>query len=65
MSDLVEPRQHEIQHLLIMLDQLDKSFGTNRDLYYTLDLYLGYNDIFLIAIESQKILCSGNCVPPV
>ena len=65
-SDLVEARQHEIQHLLIMLDQLGRNFGTNRDVYYTLGQYLGYNDIFLIAIESQKdplswILCS-TCV---
>ena len=35
-SDLIEARQHEIQHLLIALDQLGKNFGTNRDMYYTL-----------------------------
>ena len=28
MSDIVEARQHEIQHLLITLDQLGKNFGT-------------------------------------
>ena len=36
MLDIVEARQHEMQHLLFMLDQLGKKFGTNRDLYYTL-----------------------------
>ena len=59
----MECKQHEIQHLLFTLDQLGKSFGTNIDLYYTLGQYLGYMDIFLSAIESQKnplawILCS-------
>ena len=65
-SHLVEARQHEIQHLVIVLDPLGKNFGANRYLYYTLGQYLGYNDIFLIAIKSQKdplswILCS-TCV---
>ena len=36
MSDIVEARQHKMQHLLFALDKLVKKFGTNRDLYYTL-----------------------------
>ena len=35
-SELAETRQHEIQHLLIVLDQLGRIFGLNRDIYYTL-----------------------------
>ena len=35
-SDLAETRKHEIQHLLIVLDQLVRNFGTSRDAYYTL-----------------------------
>ena len=46
MSDIVEARQHKMQHLLFALDQLGKHFGTKRDLYYTLGQYLGYTDIF-------------------
>ena len=41
-SDSVGAKQHEIQHLLIALDQLGKTFGLNRDTYYTLGRYLGY-----------------------
>ena len=40
--------------MLFRLDQLGKIFGTNRDVYYTLGQYLGYTDIFLSVIESQK-----------
>ena len=62
-SGTVEAKQHEIQHLLIALDQLGQIFGLNRDIYYTLGQYLGYTDISLLKIESQKdplswILCS-------
>ena len=41
-SDSAGAKQHEIQHLLIVLDQLGKNFGLNRDTYYTLGRYLGY-----------------------
>ena len=41
-SDNVGAKHHEIQHLLIALDQLGKDFGHNRDTYYTLGRYLGY-----------------------
>ena len=62
MSDNVGAKQHEIQHLLIALDQLGKYFGHNRDTYYTLGRYLGYTDTSLCKIEFQKdplswILC--------
>ena len=61
-SDSVGAKQHEIQHLLIALDQLGKDFGHNRDTYYTLGRYLGYTNTSLLKIESQKdplswILC--------
>ena len=62
LSDNPCAQHHEIQHLLIALDQLGKSFGHNRDTYYTLGRYLGYTDVSLSKIESQKdplswILC--------
>ena len=62
-SDNAGTKQHEIQHLLIVLDQLGKDFGLNRDIYYTLGRYLGYTNTSLLKIESQKdplswILCS-------
>ena len=65
-SDSAEAKQHEIQHLLLALDQLGKNFGLNRDTYYTLGRYLGYTNTSLLKIESQKdplswILCS-TCV---
>ena len=61
-SDNPCAKHHEIQHLLIALDQLGKEFGHNRDTYYTLGRYLGYTDASLSKIESQKdplswILC--------
>ena len=64
--ELAKTRQHERQHLLIVLDQLGKNFGLNRDIYYTLGQYLGYDDAFLLTIELQKdplswILCT-TCV---
>ena len=46
-SDNVGAKQHEIQHLLIALDQLGKDFGLNRDTYYTLGRYLGYTNTSL------------------
>ena len=58
-SEFSEAKQHEIQHLLIVLDQLGKYFGLNRDIYYTLGQYLGYSDTSLLTIESQMILCLG------
>ena len=65
-SDSVGAKQYEIQHPLIVLDQLGKDFGHNRDTDYTLGRYLGYTDASLLKIESQKdplswILCS-TCV---
>ena len=53
---------HEIQHLLIALDKLGQDFGHNRDTYYSLGRYLGYTDLSLSRLESQKnplswILC--------
>ena len=54
----------EMQQLLIALDELGKSFGCNRDLYYTLGEYLGYTKDFLFSIEQSQgdplawILCS-------
>ena len=50
----MECKQHEVQHLVIALDLLGRNFRTNRDLYYTLGRYLGYTDIYLNQIESQK-----------
>ena len=41
----------EMQELLLALDELGKSFGCNRDLYYTLGEYLGYTKVFLFSIE--------------
>ena len=62
-SDNAGAKHHEIQHLLIALDQLGKDFGHNRDTYYTLGRYLGYTDTSLSKIESPKdplswILCA-------
>ena len=53
---------HEIQHLLIARDKLGQDFGHNRDTYYSLGRYLGYTDLSLSRLESQKnplswILC--------
>ena len=61
-SDSAHAKQHEIQHLLIVLDQLGRTFGLNRDIYYTLGRYLGYTNTSMLKIESQKdplswILC--------
>ena len=61
-SDNSCAQHHEIQHLLIALDQLGKDFGHSRGTYYTLGRYLGYTDSSLSKIESQKdplswILC--------
>ena len=55
-------QHHEIQHLLIALDKLGQDFGHNRDTYYSIGRYLGYTDLSLSRIESQKnplswILC--------
>ena len=50
----MECRHHELQDLLIALDELGKAFGYNRDLYYTLGEYLGYTKAFLSSTESQK-----------
>ena len=44
----------EMQELLLALDELGKSFGCNRDLYYTLGEYLGYTKAFLFAIEQSQ-----------
>ena len=55
----------EIQGLLLALDELGRSFGCNRDLYYTLGEYLGYTKAFLFSIEQSQtdplawILCSA------
>ena len=55
----------EMQELLLALDKLGKSFGCNRDLYYTLGEYLGYTKDFLFFIEQSQsdpmawILCSA------
>ena len=64
-SQPAQAKHHEIQHLLIALDQLGRIL-LNRDIYYTLGQYLGYTDTFLLKIELQKdplswILCS-TCV---
>ena len=61
-SDNSCAQHHEIQHLLIALDRLGKDFGHNRDTYYSLGRYLGYTDLSVSQIESQKdplswILC--------
>ena len=55
-------QHHEFQHLLIALDKLGQDFGHNRDIYYSIGRYLGYTDLSLSRIESQKnpfswILC--------
>ena len=33
---MAEAKQHEIQHLLLALDQLGRIFALNREIYYTL-----------------------------
>ena len=54
----------KMQELLIALDKLGKSFGCNRDLYYTLGEYLGYTKDSLFSIKQSQgdplawILCS-------
>ena len=54
----------EIQGLLLALDELGRSFGCNRDLYYTLGEYFGYTKALLFSIEQSQtdplawILCS-------
>ena len=59
-----EYRCVETQQLLIALDELGRSFGHTRDLYYTLSEYLGYTKAFLYTIEQSQdhplawILCS-------
>ena len=58
----MECKLHEIQNILQALDELGQVFGFNRDIWYTLGRYLGYTDLFLSQIESQKdtlswILC--------
>ena len=53
-SNIVKARQHEIQYLLIALDKLGKNFGTNKDLYYNLGQYVGYNEIFFNVNESKN-----------
>ena len=55
-------KHHEVQHLLIALDELGNNFGHNRDAYYSLGRYLGYTDLSLLRLESQvnalsRILC--------
>ena len=55
-------KHHEVQHLLIALDELGKNFGHNRDTYYSLGRYLGYTDLVRLRLESQTcslswILC--------
>ena len=62
-SDNAGAKHHEIQYLLIALDQLGKDFGHNRNTYYTLGRYLGYTNTSLSKIESQQdplswILCA-------
>ena len=64
-SDSVEAKQHKIQHLLIALDQLGKTFGLNRDIYYTIGRYLAYTNTSLLKIESQKDPLSWIYVLPV
>ena len=55
----------EIQELLFTLNELGKSFGCNRDLYYTLGEYLGHTKTFLFSTEQSQnhplawILCSA------
>ena len=55
-------QHHKIHHLMIALDKLGQDFGHNRDTYYSIGRYLGYTDLSLSRIESQKnplswILC--------
>ena len=55
-------KYHEIQHLLVALDKLGQDFGHNKYTYYSLGRHLGYTDLSLSRIESQKnplswILC--------
>ena len=44
----------ELQGLPLALDELGRSFGCNRDLYYTLGEYLGYTKAFLFSIEQSQ-----------
>ena len=44
----------EMQELHLALDELGKSFGCNRDLYYMLGEYLGYTKAFLFSIEQSQ-----------
>ena len=64
-SQPAQAKHHEIQHLLIVLDQFGRIFGLNRDIYYTLGQYLGYTNIFLLKLNHKKILCPEYYVPPV
>ena len=55
-------KYHELQHLLIALEELGQNFGHNRDTYYSLGRYLGYTDLVLLRLESPMnplswILC--------
>ena len=58
-SDNSCAQHHEIQHLLIALDQLGKDFRHNRDTYYSLGRYLGYTDSSLSKMNLKKILFHG------
>ena len=52
----------EMQELLLALDELGKSFGCNRDLYYMLGDYLGYIKLSSFPLNSHKaILWPGFC----
>ena len=53
-KEFLHAQHHEIQHLLIALDKLGQDFGHNRDTFYSLGRYLGYTDLALLRIESQK-----------
>ena len=56
----------EIQGLLLALDELGRSFGCNRDLYYTLGEYFGYTKAFLFLLNNHRqILWHGFRVPSV
>ena len=44
----------EMQELFIALDELGKSFGCNRDVYYTLGEYLGYTKDSLFSIKQSQ-----------
>ena len=60
---IIECRQHELQKLLLPLDELGKAFRSNRDLYYTLGQYFGYTKQFYFPLSHKKdplpgILCS-------